>query len=261
MKKCLALILSAAMVLSLAACGGGGGKDPKVIYDEASKKTSELKDLDISTVVDMTMSQGEEKVDMSTSMDIKMVNANAEDMKYYAEGKTSAMGQDMAMTMYYEGGYYYMDMAGQKIKYAMDINAMMEQVKQSTEGGTMDSAYMKDIKAKKDGDNQVLTFTMDATKLDEYVKDVMSSMSGMTAGMEDVTYTIKEASGEAVVNKDGYFTKADIKMVMEMSVQGETISVDMTTSASYNNLGQAVEIPAVDLEGYQEVDPAAMGVQ
>lgn len=260
MKKCLALILSAAMVLSLAACGGGG-KDAKVIYDEASKKTSELTELDISTTADMKMSQGEETIDMSTSMNIKMIDANKETMKYYAEGKTSAMGQDMDMTMFYEDGYYYMDMAGQKIKYPMDIAALMETVKQSTESSTMDSAYMKDIKAKKDGDNQVLTFTMDAAKMDEYVKDIMANMSTMTAGMEGVEYTIKEASGDAVVSKDGYFTSVNVKMVMEMSMQGETISVDMDTKSVYNNIGQPVELPAVDLEGYTEVDPAALGLQ
>ena len=38
MKKYLTLLLSAAMVLSLAGCGGG--KDARTIYDEASKKTS-----------------------------------------------------------------------------------------------------------------------------------------------------------------------------------------------------------------------------
>lgn len=259
MKKFLALILSAAMVLSLAACGGG--KDPKVIYDEASKKTSELTDLDISTSVDMKMTQGGESIDMTTSMDIKMVEANTENMKYYATGKTSAMGQDIDMTMYYENGYYYMEMMGQKIKYAMDLNTIMEQVKQSTEGGSVETAYMKDIKAKKDGDNQVLTFTMDASKLDQYVKDLMAGMGTMTAGMEGVTYTIKEASGEAVVNKDGYFSAANVKMVMDMEMQGEVISVDMDTKSVYNNIGQPVEIPAMDLEGYQEVDPAAMGIQ
>lgn len=260
MKKCLALLLSAAMVLSLAGCGGGG-KDAKTIYNDASKKTSELKDSDITSTVAMTMKQGDQTIDVATSMDILMTGANTEDMKYLATGKTSMQGQDIDMSMYYEGGYYYMESMGQKIKYAMDLNQLMEQVKQSTEGANMDASYMKEISAKKDGDNQVLTFTADAAKMDEYVQDVMSSMGNSMAGMEGVTYTIKEASGEAIVNKEGYFSSMKVKMSMEMEMEGQTITMDMDTNSVYNNPGQAVELTAPNLEGYQEVDPSTLGIQ
>ncbi|MUB66004.1 hypothetical protein GNE07_23570 [Hungatella hathewayi] len=259
MKKVLALLLSAAMVLSMAGCGGG--KDARTIYDEASKKTSELKDMDLTTNVAMTMSQGDQTIDVTTAMDIQMTGANTEDMRYLATGKTSMAGQDIDMSMYYEGGYYYMETMGQKIKYAMDLNQLMEQVKQSTEGANMESSYMKEITAKKDGENQRLTFTADAEKMDAYVQDIMSSMGTAAAGMEGVTYKIKEASGEAVVNKDGYFSSMKIKMLMDMEVQGETISIDMDTDAVYRNPGQVVTLAAPSLDGYQEVDPAAMGVQ
>ncbi|MBT9800583.1 hypothetical protein DXA14_14330 [Hungatella hathewayi] len=259
MKKVLALLLSAAMVLSMAGCGGG--KDARTIYDEASKKTSELKDMDLTTNVAMTMSQGDQTIDVTTAMDIQMTGVNTEDMRYLATGKTSMAGQDIDMSMYYEGGYYYMETMGQKIKYAMDLNQLMEQVKQSTEGANMESSYMKEITAKKDGENQRLTFTADAEKMDAYVQDIMSSMGTAAAGMEGVTYKIKEASGEAVVNKDGYFSSMKIKMLMDMEVQGETISIDMDTDAVYRNPGQVVTLAAPSLDGYQEVDPAAMGVQ
>ena len=182
-------------------------------------------------------------------------------MKYLAAGKTTMAGQDIDMKMYYEGGYYYMETMGQKIKYAMDLNQLMEQVKQSTEGANMESSYMKEIKAKKDGDNQVLTFTADAEKMDSYVQDIMGSMSGAIAGAEDIAYKIKSASGEAVVNKDGYFSSMNIKMSMDMTVQGETVGVEMDTNAVYHNPGQAVTLTAPDLEGYQEIDPAALGTQ
>ena len=190
-----------------------------------------------------------------------MTGANTDDMKYLAAGKTTMAGQDIDVTMYYEGGYYYMETMGQKFKYAMDLNQLMEQVKQSTEGANMESSYMKEIKAKKDGDNQILTFTADAEKMDSYVQDIMGSMSGAIAGAEDVAYKIKSASGEAVVNKDGSFSSMNIKMSMDMTVQGETVGVEMDTDAIYHNPGQAVTLTAPDLEGYQEIDPAALGTQ
>ena len=76
---------------------------------------------------------------------------------------------------------------------------------------------LKEVKVKKDGDNQILTFTADASKMDSYVQEVMGSMASMP-GLEGVTYTIKEVSGEATVDKDGYFSQIKMKMVMDMSI-------------------------------------------
>uniref|UniRef100_UPI0006D1487D DUF6612 family protein n=1 Tax=Clostridium sp. NkU-1 TaxID=1095009 RepID=UPI0006D1487D len=201
MKKCLMLFLALATTLSLAACKGE--KDPKVLYDEASKKTSELASMDVISAINMQMTQGEETTDIKMDLDMKMADINTEKMRYLAQGTTSLMGQDLNMLMYYENGYYYMDSMGQKVKYAMDLDAMMKQIKQSTEGASVDSSYLKEITAKKDGENQVLTFTVDAEKMDSYVKDMLVQLG---TNMEGVTYSIKEASGEATVNKEGYFT-------------------------------------------------------
>lgn len=253
MKKCLSLLLMAAMALSLTACGGT--KDPKVIYDEASKKTSELTSMDVDSVVNMQMNQGENNTEIKMDLNMKMSGVNTENMKYLAQGTTALMGQDIDISMYYENGYYYMDSMGQKIKYAMDLEAMMDQINQSAESTNVNSSYLKEITVKKDGDNQVLTFTVDAEKMDTYVQDVMSQMG---TNMEGVTYTIKEANGEAVVNKEGYFTNAKIMMSLDMELQGETISLVMDTDSTYNNPGQEVVVTAPDLEGYTEIDASEM---
>ncbi len=253
MKKCLMLFLALATALSLAACKGE--KDPKVLYDEASKKTSELASMDVTSVVNMQMTQGDNTTDVKMDLDMKMADINTENMRYLAQGTTSVMGQSLDISMYYENGYYYMDSMGQKVKYAMDLNAMMDQIKQSTEGASVDSSYMKEITAKKDGDNQILTFTVDAEKMDAYVQDLMGQLG---TNMEGVTYTIKEANGEATVNKEGYFTNSKIKMTLEMNAQDQTIAMVMDTDSTYNNPGQTVEVTAPDLEGYTEIDPSAL---
>ncbi|WP_333647400.1 DUF6612 family protein [Lacrimispora sp.] len=252
MKKVLALLLTGAMALSLAGCGG---QNAKKIYDDAAKKTAELDSMDVSSVIAMKMAQGEETIDISMDMDMKISGINTDSMKYQADANTNMMGQNQELSMYYENGYYYMDAMGQKIKYAMDLDAMMEQIKQSTEGSSMDSSYLKDIQAKKDGDNQNLTYTVDATKMDSYLQDIMSQMG---TDAEGVTYNIKEASGEAVVNKDGYISRQKVKMVFEMELQGETISMDMDVDSTYNNPGQTVEVTTPNLEGYEEVDASAL---
>lgn len=249
MKKCLTLLLAAAMALSLAACGSA--KDPKAIYDDAAKKTSELTSMDVDSVVNMQMVQEENTTDIKMNLNMKMAGINTENLKYQAQGTTDIGGQSIDISMYYENGYYYMNSMGQKIKYAMDLDAMMKQIKQTTEGGSMDSSYMQDITAKKENGNQILTFTVDAEKMDAYLQEIMGQMG---TDLEGVAYTIKETSGEATVNKDGYFVNSKIKMSFEMNSQGETISMVMDTDSTYNNPGQDVEVTAPDLEGYTQVD-------
>ena len=253
MKRCLTLLLAAATALSLAACGSA--KDPKAIYDDASKKTSELTSMDVDSVVNMQMTQGEKITDIKMNLNMKMAGINTENLKYQAQGTTDIGGQSIDISMYYENGYYYMSSMGQKIKYAMDLDAMMKQIKQTTEGTSMDSSYMKEITAKKENGNQVLSFTVDAEKMDAYVQDIMGQMG---TDMKGVTYTIKEANGEATVGEDGYFTNSKINMSLEMNSQGETISMVVNTDSTYNNPGQTVEVTAPDLEGYTEIDASAI---
>ncbi len=258
MKKFLSTMLCAGMILAMTGCGGGA--DGKAVYEAASQKTQELTSLDASCTVKMNMKQGEETMDVSSTMNMKMDSANTENLRIVGEGTTSTAGQTVDTKIYYEGGYYYMEAAGQKFKYAMDIEGMMEIMEQNMGGGTVEADYMKEVKVKKDGDNQILTFTADASKMDSYVQEVMGSMASMP-GLEGVTYTIKEVSGEATVDKDGYFSQIKMKMVMDMSMSGESISMDMDMDTVYHNIGQPVEITApADLDSYQEIDPALLGM-
>lgn len=256
MVKAAAILMSAVMMLSMAACAKKA--DPKEVFDTAVQKNAELTDMDMDTTMSMKMTQGEESVDMSMQMKAKMKNINTEQMQYLAESTTSVAGQSMDINMFYTDGYYYMDMQGQKIKYAMDLNELMESVKQSTESTNLTSDQMKELTMKEDGDNKILTFTADAEKMDTYVKEVMSSMGGQAAGLEDLEMTFKEASGEYTVNKDGYYTAMKMKMSIDMKMAGETVSLDMDIDATVNNPGQAVELTLPAMEDYEEIDMSAI---
>ncbi|MDO5550467.1 MAG: hypothetical protein Q4F76_04805 [Lachnospiraceae bacterium] len=253
MKKLLSIVLTMTLVLSLAGCSK---PDPREIYDAASKKSGELADMAMTYETDMKMIQGEDTLDMTMSMEMKMTGINSDNLRYVAEGTTSAMGQEIPMSMYYEDGWYYMDTMGQKFKYAMDMETMMEQIKQSMGNANMSSEYLTDITAEKDGDSQILTFTADASKLDSYVQDIMGMMG---TGMEGVSYTIHEMSGEAVVNKEGYFSSSKILMKMDMTVEGESVAMEIDMDVVYQNPGQSVTIDTPDLEGYTEIDPSLLG--
>ena len=254
MRKWISALMGLGFMVMVTGCSQQ--LDARAIYDAASEKSSQLTEMAMSTSTDMTMKQGEDSLGMTMDMNMRIKGMNTDSMEYIAEGSSTTLGQTIDMTMYYKDGYYYIDTAGQKIKCAMDVEAMTEQILQSTESSGVNSDYLTEITAEKDGENTLLTFTADASQMSQYVQDALSGMGSM--GLGDISYDIKEASGQAVVNADGYFASTDMKMVIDMTANGETISVDMDTSVSYENPGQTVEITAPDLEGYTEIDISGM---
>ena len=154
MIKTAAVIMSTIMVFSMTACAKKA--DPKEVFDAAVKKNSELTSLDMDTTMKMTMTQGEETMDITVDMNMKMSNMNEDSMQYLADTKTSLMGQSMDARIFYKDGYYYMDGMGQKIKYPMDLTELMESVKQSTESTNLQSEQMKEITMAKEGTAQSL---------------------------------------------------------------------------------------------------------
>lgn len=251
-----ALVMSTVMVFSMTACAKK--EDPKAVYDAAVKKNAELTSMDMDTTMKMTMTQGEQTMDVTVDMNMKMSNLNQDTMSYLAETKTSTMGQSMDATIFYTDGYYYMDGINQKIKYPMDLTEIMKSVKESTETTSLTSDQIKDISMKKEGENTLLTFTGDPEKMNSYIDDVMGSMTGMGAGMEGVEMSIKEVSGTYTINKDGYYTDMTMKMSVDMTNDGETISMDLDMTGKVNNPGQDVTFELPSTEGFTEMEmPAA----
>lgn len=222
----------------------------KTIYDEAVRKTSELNSMDVKSIISTKMS-GSETSDTKINLNIKISDMNKENMRYFGVGTNSAMGEVVDVVRYFEHGFYYDNYANQKIKYAMEPAEMMKQIKQSMEGAGLNSSNMKEIMVKKAGDNQVFTFEMDVQKMDTYVDDLMSKME---ADLDGVTYIVKEAYGEAIVNNEGYFTDTKFHLSLEMTTRGNTSTLIKDIETSYHNPGQDVEVTVPNLEGYMELD-------
>lgn len=260
MKKGLVYLLSVFMVLSLIGCSNNKetkkSLDPETIYEDAAKKTADLKDMDGTATMKMVMSQGEETMDISMNMDIKMTGINTEDMKYICDTKMSMLGTDLDMKMFYTDGYYYIESLGQKMKYPMDYSAMLDKVNESTMQATDLSKYMKEIKATQEGDNTVVTFQLDGEKMKEYIKDIMSDLG---TGIDSGLYSGIEGNVETTINKDGYFSDVKMSLVLDMNIEGQAMKMNMDMDMVYNNPGKAVKaIELPDLEGYTEIDPSEL---
>lgn len=259
MKRLSAILLTFAMAVSLAGCGGK--KDPKEIYDDAVKKQKEMASFDADMKMDMSLVHDTETMDISMVMNMKIDGINTESMRYLMDGTTSTMGQNLDTMMYYEGGYCYMEAMGQKFKYTMELEDMVQQVEQNIGASSLDSSYLKDISAKKDGDNQILTYTVDEAKMEEVMEEMMDILGNTAAGIDNASNTIKALSGEMVLNKEGYAISSKANLSMEMVIGGDTATMELEMEVTYNNPGQEVSITAPDgLDSYTEIDASQLGL-
>lgn len=257
-KKLAALILAAVVGVSAAGCAK---KDPETIYKEAVEKANEANSMDAAVRMTMAIAQGEESLDMDIVMDMKASGLKEGDFKYAADGNISLMGQSMDMKQYYADGYQYVDMMGMKVKQAVELDQMMEQARSLAEGGSMGLEYIENLTAEKNGDNTLLSYTVNGEKMtdlsQEYMGDMMQAMgvsgTDMQALFEGLDFQINSASGTMTVNKAGYPTAYQMDMDMEVSAEGESIHLTMGVEYQINNPGQETEVTIPDTSGYTEV--------
>lgn len=269
MKKTLTALLCAAMVASLTACGGQDSGsapaaaaqtettaeavklDPKEVYAEAMKKNAELTSMDLVLDMGMDMKFGEESMNMSMEMAMKADSFDSEDIKCLITNTTKAEGESIEMTMFYTDGYYYMDAMGQKIKYAMAPEDMAEQADASGAGMEVDAEWLSDITLEEQGTDKLIKFTGDPTKMASYVEDVLANAG---SGMEGMEMTVKSVTGECLIDENGYYKSEKLVMDIEFSMEGQTASMTLDMTMTYNNPGQPVTIELPSTDGYTEVD-------
>ena len=260
------LISVAAVILFtvlLLAASLGAATDPKAILDEASKKNAELTDTDTFMHMDIVMgipdSEAVSEMAVQMDMDMKLTGMNTPQMVYLADTtmtmELAGMNQSMNTRTFYTDGYCYMDMLEQKFKYAMDLDSMVASLQNNTALTELSSDFMKDLSARKDGGNTIITFTGDPEKMNTYIQEVFAFM-GQQMPTEGMDMNISEFGGSYTVNKDGYYIAEDITMIFSMALTEDlssVISVNAIIHADFNNPGQPVEIVLPDTGEYMEI--------
>lgn len=253
--KRAAAVMSAVMLAALTACGSS--KSAEEILNEASAKSSAMTEMDMTMDMDFTMAQGDQSMEMILTMDMKGSSLDTEAMIYSADSNVNVtvgeVNQTIDSSTYFKDGYIYTDTLGQKIKYPMDLAAMMETVKGANLASGIQADDMLELSAKKDGDNQIITFVADPVKLSNTMQEAMGLMQGQLGPAGDMEIDLTKTEGTFVVNKDGDFTNMDMIMEYEITLMGTSISLEGDLALVINNPGQPVEVIIPDTEGFQEV--------
>lgn len=272
LKKLLAAGLGLSMMFAVPAYANEA--DAVAVCQQMEEKNKEMNDTDAYYDYKIVMSDGTDSMDMRLEMNLKanhLQNPDQLKMNVYSrmtmgqiggtaegpagDGALDLSGMTMTYNVYYENGVYYMDMMGQKIKYPVPLAEMMKQIGNTTNPAGAELEYLKDMKLRVEGDDRIVSFTMDMAQLNGLLGQIMS-MQGMqpAAGAEGVSISCRDVSGEYVVNPDGWCTKVRMKMTMDMTAAGETMTMTMDGDVGFANPGKPVEVPTPNLAEYQTME-------
>ena len=253
-RKAAAVLMAGALAVA-AVSGCAKKQDPKEIYSAAMEKNSALDSVDMDVTMKMAMTADGESMDMEVSSNTKMDQSDKEHVKFITASSVAMDGMNMETTVFYEDGYYYMEAMGQKMKYPMDLESLTAQIQESVGSTTLPVESLDTVEVKKDGDNQILTFT---EKMNDYLAKVMGAM-GDVSQVSGLNMTVNSASGEYTIGKDGYYTDMKMNMDLSMESQGASVGMILDVTGTVHQPGQPVEITLPDTADYVEIDPALLG--
>lgn len=252
-RKLTAVLLALSMVC-LAACGKK--LTPEEVLKKATKKQQAMTNMDADCTMSVSMELAGQSVDYDADLHIKASGLNSEDLKMAMQMDASIMGQDMSANTYYTDGYYYTETMGEKMKMAMDIGEMTETLKQNSAFTEIPADAYKSLEMTTEGNNQIISFVADGSKMTELVNSVMGSMmSGMTGDTDSSDMGIGDVEGTLTVDKDFNVIEETIKgMSMKMTIEGMEMNASVDMDMVINNPGQevAVDLPD-DLDSYEEM--------
>ena len=249
MKKLASMLLVLVMVFALAACGGQSA-DPKEAYQAAVEKNAALTSVDFQMDANMTVKSSGLSVPVTYSVGMKMDRADEENPEFAMNMKMDMTGITFEMHIYYRDGYVYMDVLGQKVKQAMDMQSAMDQL------GSVDTSsaveftddMIADIQFAEGNNNQiVLTLNNNALSAMQGILSEATDSSSMR--LDDMSFDTFTCTIDLT---DGYITKQVVDLNGSYTVDGQEATMEGTITITINNPGQEVKIDFPDFSDYVE---------
>lgn len=257
--KTLAIFTAVATGFSFPAASFAQDEDAMTIYQNASEKTSRLTSAEVRSTIDMNMAVNGETTFIPLTTEIKMEGLNSEDLKMEMDTSLAVEEQTIDMTAYYTDGYYYMESGGSKLKYAMDLSEIQNQIASVNPQMDLNPEDFMDISLEETEEGTLLTFTIEGDSLSQAIDSALGSLGGITDS-SGLHMNISDIQGTMTVSDDGYISETTMTIPLTSSVADQEIAMDMVMHMEYVNPGQDVTVELPDLEGYEEFDLDALGI-
>ena len=173
-KRFAAIVLTAAL-LSPTTAYAGNVEDAKALYEQVTEKQKSVTDMNAYYDYQIHLSGSalegvEDLSNMRLEMNVRMNHlTDMGNLQYSSYSRATVPGQEsMISTMYYKDGTCYMETAGTKIKYPMDLTQMAEQISSQTmmlASGQAKEDLMTDIRLRTEGEHHVIVFEIQGSKM------------------------------------------------------------------------------------------------
>lgn len=201
----------------------------------------------ISLPLQMQMDMNLEQMDQS-----KIAMTGTASMKINEElvgEQPDASLENQKIEYYYTDGVYYMSFAGEKYKMEMSFEDMMAQMGDLTSMQTSEPLCL--IESIEQAGNDT-TVTYSAAGMNGLVNTVLGNM-GMDLETLGVDMSFEDITCKVVVS-NGAIKSMDVAMQMDMSAEGQTLSMGIDMDCTINQMGSGVtvKLPS-DLDTYQDL--------
>ena len=234
------------------------GKGAKELYEEAVKRLEEQTALDYTLDIGISHEDGGETDTIDMKYDIQSGMTDGKLSKMVMQGNYVTSGtQGYAMEVYLLDEYFYLNVAGMKIKLkTTDLEDLAGIVDVPVQEPFEADVFTKMTAEEKDG-STVIRFTADGARILEKIEGTMGSVSFTTGGenaFEGITFG--EVEGSVTISKDGDL--AETALTLPMSVEQETAVI--TYHIVYRNPGEPVTFEFPDFNGYYDYTGYITGV-
>lgn len=252
-KKMLTTIMCA--ILATSSLVGCGKQDPKAELSKVIEQASKTGDVDMTSSMNISMESEGEKLDMPMEMAIKTKDSKSDKLAMEMTMDMEINGQNIQMQTYYADGYYYMDMSGSKLKYAMDIEKIRKQLESSTNYQELTADMFQEVSMEEKGNLKVFAFKGDLDKMSDYLEESLASLEN--AMSQDLTYEFSDIEGTITADENGEMKEMTMNFGMDLSAQGEKISAAVDMTSKILATGEEVKLELPDFEEYQEIEAPA----
>lgn len=254
MRKWITALFSAAAVFMMSFTSFAA-ENPAELMDRVTARSNALDSMDCDMGIHMVAvmdDQGPEaqmKIDMAMKM--QMENVRSGDLRYKAEMATELLGQTEYSVVFYDDGWYYVDAAGTKVKYPMDLEGMVKSMEGTTAMTDLSSSYMKAMTVEEINGLRVLFYEADAARMNDYLQEVMGTvLSGMNLDMD---MNIQDVQGAYVINDTDDIIGMTMTMTFGMDFMGEKVTYIVLMEGTVKNPGQPVTVSLPSKEGYEDL--------
>lgn len=255
-------------VVALAACSSTGEPTEgtvnestvtlEEVYNKALARQTELKNVTATITADqsMTLAVDGEPMEMVSKSTMKM-DTHVEPLAFFVDGtvamESNGESMDMPLQMYMtaEDGLFVQDGSTNTwMKLPSDMTdemfAQMGAQGNATQQLTQLKEYISDFTFEQSDTEYLLTLNADGDKFNKLIlENAGAALEGLSMEEQEVLETMKfeDAVYKLTIDKETFdTTKVDMDFVLKMDIEGQTSTIDTTSSTTFSNFNEVEPI-------------------